>query len=522
MRNRLVNIMIALVALLPAFAGCFSATADLPLSPLASQVQTFGGAYTFLPPVAYGADGAQLDAAAALAPEELPIAIEMLVPHVGAEPNLGVTSSGSIFVTTMDETQRSRDFGRTWEVVFDFATPQYPKVADYFRTADPMLWVDTTTDRIYTNHMHPGLVCTYMAWSDDDGDTWTERPYSCGLIPGIDHQKVMTAPPGPNAPPVPMPVYPNVLYICNNKRFDIGGPVETVTLGTSCMVSLDGGLTYAYETEAYVPDEMCGNVNGHPAAYPDGTVVFIMGSLGKECTKPFTAVLSEDNGITWAARQCDPELGQVEIDADVTVTPDGTAYVLMRDKDQIAHLVRSTDKFQTCDHWRVAPPDHTMNVFAGITSGDDGRIALAYLGTRDPVHDGAIPSNISATWHAFVTTSFDADSENPTFVTQQVTPAEDPVQVGCVWMGGGGGGNDMCRNLLDFIDMVRDNEGRWYVAITDGCTPRNDCTGTPDQPDYQSKDRQVAILVQDRGLSLFAEKGILPTLGLEPPMPLER
>lgn len=502
-------------------AGCLSAEAELPLTPLSAQLDTFGGAYTFPAPVAYLGDGNASEMPWSLA--DAPIGIEQLVPGSGGEPNVGVTSSGALFVTSGDATMRSRDFGVTWEKVYDFTSPQYPKLIDQFSTADPMLWVDTDTDRVYTNHMHPGLFCTYMTWSDDEGESWFERPYACGAIPGIDHQKVMTAPPSASVP-IPMPVYPNVLYICNNKRFDalVGG---LPSFGTSCMMSYDGGYTYPVETEAFVPDELCSNVNGHPAAYPDGTVVFIMGSLGDKCERPMTAVLSEDNGLSWTARQCLPDLGQEEIDADITITPDGTAYVLVRDdKDHVVHLARTTDKFQTCEQWRVAPPDVTLTTFAGITSGDDGRVAMAWIGTKTEQEPGAEPSNATAgsVWHAYVTTSFDADSSNPTFVTQQVTPDEDPVQVGCVWLKGGGGGPNGCRNLLDFIDMVRDAEGRWYVAITDGCVPRNGCTGTPDQSDAQSRDRQVAVLVQDRGLSLFAETGVLPALGLTPPMPLER
>lgn len=170
----------------------------------------------------------------------------------------------------------------------------------------------------------------------------------------------------------------------------------------------------------------------------------------------------------------------------------------------------------------MAPADHTLSVFAGMASGDDGRIAMAYLGTRTPQEAGAAPSNATpgSVWHAYVTVSHDADADVPTFVTMQVTPEEDPVQIGCVWLQGGGGGPYACRNLLDFIDMVRDAEGRWYVAITDGCTPRGGCE--IEQSDDQSRDSQIALLVQDRGLSLFAQNGVLPSLGLAHPPPLER
>ncbi|HEX2021579.1 MAG TPA: sialidase family protein [Candidatus Thermoplasmatota archaeon] len=521
----------ALLALSPALAGCLQDD-GLPLTPLSDMVQTFPGQFTWRAPVAYDGNGTPV--AMPLSAEEMPVGVESLVPKGGAEPNTGVTSSGAVFVTAGDSVFRSRDKGLTWEEVHRLVPPGYPLMPDQWRSYDPMLWVDTDTDRVYVNHMNPAIFCTYMAWSDDDGESWFERPYSC-LLPQLDHQKVMTARPGPQAKTGTLPGYPNVLYVCVNKRVEvipIENPVSTGTpadsagnLGTTCFVSLDGGYTYAYETAAYVNDQDCGNINGHPAAYPDGTVVLILGNLGgKSCVRPLTAIVTEDNGLTWEPRVCDAELGQKEIDADVTVTPDGTAYALYRDDDHLPYLLRTTDKFRTCETFKVAPPDITVATFAGITSGDDGRVAMAWLGTRDPQEPGVEPSNVTpgTTWHLFVTTSFDAASENPTFVTQQVTPEEDPVQVGCVWLHGGGGGPQSCRNLLDFIDMTRDPDGRYVVAITDGCTPRNGCSGTPEQSDFQSRDRQIAVVVQDRGMGLFAEKGILPPIGLVPPQPLER
>ena len=491
-------------------AGCASPEDKLPLTRLSDAAPRFDGAYSFPAPVAHDAHGAPADLGA-WAADDVPVYVEQMVPGGGAEPNVGVTSKGSLFVTSGEVVMRSRDHGRTWEEVFDFVPVAYPRTVDQFDSADPMLWVDPDTDRVFVNHMHPALLCTYLAWSDDDGETFTHRPMACG-VPVLDHQKLMTARPGPALPAVTTPAYPNLAYLCVNK----------IQLGTTCAVSYDGGLSFAYERQAYVNDQLCGNINGHPAAFPDGTVAMVLGNLGTKCERPLTVAVTEDNGLTWDLRQCAPEADQVEIDADVTVTPDGTAYVLYRDADQMAHLLRSTDKFRTCETFRVAPPDHTLSVFAGITSGDDGRVAMAYLGTRDPQEPGATPSNATpgTVWHLYVTTSLDAASPVPTFLTQQVTPEQDPVQVGCVWLGGGAGGPFACRNLLDFIDVVRDHEGRVYVAITDGCSPRNGCTGTPVQSDFQSRDREIAVAVLDRGASLFAQKGRVAPLGLEHPKPL--
>lgn len=445
--------------------------------------------------------------------ERTPVYVQQLVPGGGAEPNVGVTSSGSIFVTTLDQTRRSTDMGRSWEIVHDFEPPGRPTTEDVFRSSDPMLWVDPDTDRVFTDHMHGSLpsgpMCTYLAWSDDDGETWTERPFACGT-PQVDHPKIVTAPPGPDVPSQVTlePAYPNVLYLCVNK----------LDLGTWCSTSYDGGASFAYDREAAPQHPECGAINGHPHPYPDGTIAVPLGAFGG-CERPLGVAISTDNGLSWEVRRCETPLNQIEIDPDITVTPDGTAYMLFRGKDQKIHLARTTDKFQSCEIFDVAPPEHTLNVFTAITSGDDGRIAMTYLGTEDEQYRGATPSNASGgtIWHSYVTTSIDADSPDPTFVTNQVTPENDPAQIGCVWLRGGGGGPQSCRNLLDFIDVTSDDEGRVIAAFTDGCIPRNGCAEDPDSYGLQSRGLQVAVAVQTDGISLFEEEGVLEGIDLSHP-----
>lgn len=517
-----------LVLAMTVLAGC-SADNDL-FTPQSEKVTRYQGPLEFPPPVATDGNATSprfvpLPAWAADA-ATAPRSIEQMVGKAGAEPNIGVTSSGSLFVTTFDQLQRSQDQGRTWETVWDYVTPGGPTTEDMFSTADPMMWVDPITDRVYVQQMM-GTQCTYVAWSDTDGDpgSFFERPLLCDM-PLIDHMKIMTAPPAPctvsvievgvcvPGVAVPNPIYPNVFYMCSNK----------LDLGMWCATSLDGGLSFAMTSRVIDTDPLCGNINGHPAAFHDGTVVVPLGGVlgGIECDRPPTVYVSEDNGRVWMQRICAPQFVQVEIDPDITTTPDGTAYMLMRDRtDQRMYLLRSKDKFQTCDVFQPSPPDHTLDIFAGITSGADGRIAMAYLGTTDEQDIGATPSNATGgtIWHAYVTTVLDAGAEVPTFVTQQVTPRQDPVQIGCVWVGGGGGGPHRCRNLLDFIDMVSDKDGRSYVAITDGCTPRNGCAGDIYAAEFQSRDAQIAVLVQDRGLGLQNDVP-LPALGLVPPEPI--
>src|SRR6185503_6949365 len=105
----------------------------------------------------------------------------------------------------------------------------------------------------------------------------------------------------------------------------------------------------------------------------------------------------------------------------------------------IQYLVRSPDKFRTWDGpWRVTPYGLNSTVFAGITSQEDGRIAMAYLGTRD-THNNATEARDRSDpqqagnetrWHLWTVFSYDAEAAQPHFRAIQVTPDEAPVQIG--------------------------------------------------------------------------------------------
>lgn len=506
------------------FAGCTGAPELMSLR-AADTTYTFTD-YTWALPVVTNGTGAIVADHPFVGDPDAPFFVQQMLPGQGAEPNIGVTSEGNLYVTVFDETQKSSDYGRNWSVVHEYVSPAPDLSRDYWSTSDPMLWVDPDTDRVYTVHMQ-GTFCVFLAWSDDEGATWTERPYGCGT-PLLDHPKVMTAPYGPaSLASLSNPAYPNVLYLCINKYVSVlvGFPDG---MGTWCAVSLDGGASFAYDRQIAPGIENCASINGHPAAFPDGTVVVPLGSnFNSACPRGLTLVVTEDNGLTWTRREVPKQLveSQVEIDPDVTITPDGVAYVFFRDGDQMGYLLRSRDKFQTFEGpWRVAPEDQTVNAFTVATSGSDGRLSLAYLGTKTPQVTDVEPSNVTGgtIWHLYTATILNGLDDEPLFYTQQVTPEEDPVQVGCIWFYGGGGGGAGCRNLLDFIDSVHDEDGRVAIAFTDGCTPRTGCTTDPDAVVYQSRDRQIAVAIQDSGWSLFDDREPLPRLGLSPPRPIPR
>jgi hypothetical protein len=464
---------------------------------------------------------------------DMVVALHKVGGKRGGEPNVGVTSDGTIFTTAGSLTMRSRDHGNTWEEVFNltaFWGPAYDpeaipntwpvpvcetvpvsppligcpgpdQVRGLTRSSDPMLWVDVDTDRVFTDHM-TGLYCSKLFFSDDLGDSWIPSPVDCG-VPVNDHQKVATARYGPATPPPTNPVYENVVYYCYNKL-----------VATNCAVSLNGGISFQYDRPVTVantngegivsPMSECGGINGHPAPHPDGTM-FVPMTWG--CDAPNVGV-SEDNGLTWAVRVGPSDHGANEIDPDITVTPDGTAFMLYRGDDNLQYLVRSPDKFVTWDGpWRVTPPGLNSTVFAGITSQEDGRIAMTYLGTRNWSNgsaDEARPGDPSVAgndtrWHLWTVFSYDADAEEPHFRAIQVTPEEEPVQIGCVWLGGGG---NPCRNMLDFIDMASDRDGRPVVVFTDGCAA--ECDGNATATNLNSRGRDTTVAILETGPSLVA------------------
>jgi hypothetical protein len=67
-------------------------------------------------------------------------------------------------------------------------------------------------------------------------------------------------------------------------------------------------------------------------------------------------------------------------------------------------------------------------------------------------------------WHLYIATTYDGGLS---WVTTDATP-NNAVQRGSICTGGTTCGDD--RNLLDFIDVTIDKQGRVEVGYADGCT----------------------------------------------------
>ena len=149
------------------------------------------------------------------------------VGEEGAEPSIGVTSSGCIFFIAFEKPMRSCDQGLTWENTADSTQA--------FFTNDPYGWVDTTTDRIFNIHMM-GLWTTWIGWSDNDGESWEANPHDSGA-PVNDHIKLGSGPWTDEGYGIggglTSSIYETAVYFCYNKLAYI-----------SCYTSYDGGASF--------------------------------------------------------------------------------------------------------------------------------------------------------------------------------------------------------------------------------------------------------------------------------------
>jgi len=130
-------------------------------------------------------------------------------------------------------------------------------------------------------------------------------------------------------------------------------------------------------------------------------------------------------------------------------------------------LIRSTDHGET---WEVV-----NEIGEEVTVTDAGELGIGFLGTED-TDAGPDQAPEDARWHLYNVVSLDQGTGSPTFTSHQVTPDEDPVQVGRICTGGVGCGEK--RNLLEFIDNDVHPDGTLYTIYTEGCV--DDCAEDPD------------------------------------------
>ena len=460
----------AFAVLLFLLAGCSSGADDPPQEP-AGDVAVQDGVVAFR-------DGLEV-----AAPAGVGQARTFDTGFDGAEPNMGVTSSGAVFASAGSTILRSRDRGETWEAVHTHT----------LMNSDPMMWVDPWTDCIYNVPMFPILLGSMIYESCDDGDTWG-AVHSENVGHGVyDHQKLATALPGPEAAAFVGVAHPTVFIVCYN-----------ALVMTNCAMSYDGGRTWPIDQPIWTAapseqgDPSCAGQQSHPTGAPDGTIV-VAKAWG--CADPYVFV-SRDSGVSWQMFQGPTGIGADTLDPEIAFDSAGTMYLLWQSRrgEDFAYLARSPDFGATWTGvWNVTQPGLGSSIFATLHAGAPGRIAMAFHATNATVYPSEAEDD--ARWHTYLVTSDDADAEQPTFVSRRVQPADDPVQVGGI-CNGNQGCVDGNRNLLDFIDGAMAPDGTFYTVIADGCM--QDCAGRADATPQDSRARGI-VMVRLDGWSLLGD-----------------
>lgn len=377
------------------------------------------------------------------------------------EPTLGITKRGDVFYTATGGlspvVMKSTDKGRTWEE----ASPNLAGQNTHFLTLDPYIYVDESTGRIFDIDLT--VACAYLSISDDSGESWITNPVACGR-PINDHQTLFSGPPALT----PMTVFPEVVYYCWN---DFG-------LGTSCSKSLDGGLTWIPETQAFFgiqsgddgEGDVCGGFIGHGIVAEDGTVY-----IPKEhCGRPWIAI-SKDEGLTWQ---------QIQVATNPTEPGGSDTTVALDSKGNLIYGYESKEKFYLSvsedggETWsksiNATAPGVTEINLPTLDAGKDGSVALSYMGSENSPYPRCKPDcregdwadeYQKVTWNGYITMTTDVLSRDPLFFSGSVNDRRDPIYRGhCDFFTG------RCSPVLDFLDIEIGPDGTPYATYVDACT----------------------------------------------------
>lgn len=359
---------------------------------------------------------------------------------------------------------------------------------------DPIGFMDhsgPTNDRWFMTEL--AGACSITAFTDNDGTNWTPSQ-GCGVPAGVDHETIGGGPYNPNAPGGPLTSYKDAVYYCSQD-------VATAF----CARSDDGGLTFGQGVPVYSLTQ-CNGLHGHLKVGPDGTVYL----PNKDCYGHPSLVISHDNGLTWQIRPV-TSLSSIGSGSDpsVGIGAKGTIYYGFQgyvNGDRHAYVAVSHDHGTSWKTYDVGAPFGINNMeFAEVVAGDDNRAAFAFLGTGASGDDQQ--ASFPGVWDMYVATTSNGGYN---WSVVDATP-NDPVQRGCIW---DQGGNNPCRNMLDFNDLQIDNIGRMYIAYTDGCSGA--CETDPNAPaadwinggsNFQGRYSSIAsVLRQNSGQLLFSQK----------------
>jgi PKD repeat protein len=373
-------------------------------------------------------------------------------------------------------------FASTYKVAFNDATvPATAAWSDVtpstsITNIDPILFTDSIKGRTFAGGL--AGACSNLAFSDNSGSSWTQMGNVCAGA--IDHESIGGgAWHSPGAPLLAS--YDRAVYYCAQNGVD------------TCVTSKDGGLTFGAPVTV---GGACGGLHGHIKVSADGTAYLPNQNCGSKAGGGITV----NNGGAWNSYTIAASSTRGRgFDPSVATTPDNTLYeAWAQGAGDLPYVARSTNHGTSWDRVTnlatTVSPAIVASTFQDVVAGDNGRVAVAFLGTS--VGGGAatpFDNGYHGIWDLYVSFSYDAGL---TWATQKVT--SDPVQRGCIW---DGGGTNACRNLLDFMDASVTKDGRVVVGYADGCL--STCAGASGT-EAQSTSAYATIARQSTGKGLFA------------------
>lgn len=381
--------------------------------------------------------------------------------HEWGEPTLGVNfKSGKVMFVSATDTLRVTfdDSSSPAKALWEDRTFPYTGLV----TWDPILFTDRATGRTYVSQLQFPTKQSTTAYTDDDGESWMVSQGS-GINSGVDHQTIGVGPYAKNAdgtlkgaaiqrPGPDGKIYPNAVYYASQ---DIG--LAEVAR------SDDGGFTFGLAVPMYDLTK-CGGLHGQIKVAPDGTVYV----PNKACGGQQAVVVSEDNGITWEVRKV-PGSRAGSWDPAVGIGEDGTLYFGYADANTVPRVAVSKDRGRTWIYDRPVASQYnfTALAFPAVVAGDGDRAAIAFLGTTTDGLPLGTGTSFTGTWHLFVSATYDTGQ---TWALTDATPT-DPVQRGNICDAGTGCPDTPknTRNLLDFMGINVDAQGRILVGYADGC-----------------------------------------------------
>lgn len=376
------------------------------------------------------------------------------VGMTAAEPTLGVDGDGVAFfaASTLDvdtdqvwgvaqtHVMRSLDGGLTWTRVQQSVPAAEVSIPP--GNADPFVWVDQDTDRVFNLDLYGG--CSWLNYSDNKGESWSVSPAACGM-PVNDHQTIAAG--KPRAGLTTSPDYPNVLYYCVNQ-----------VIRSACGRSTDGGLVWLpTDNVPYPGTSGCGGLTGHVRSDPDGRI-FLPSS---ECV-----AISADNGDTWTRSRAlptgiDTPVPHTSVATDAAGNVYFVAIVVTGSGSTAKYLPYLTISKDHGATWgspmMIAPPGVNHANFPVVAAGDEGKIAINFPGSS---HTSGADTKANA-WNQYMVVTDDALAAQPVFLSATANDPADPVHRGIC--------RGRCGGMWDFIDVTVSPQGDAWGAGSDDC-----------------------------------------------------